>query len=279
MALEVLATQHRRKVPLDAEVVASVLERLLRPQEGDDHPGQIEGHSVGELLDVIAEPGRLPIARAASLEWSYLPAVGRFIRRPKLLHRALAEEPAFFVEMLSLVFRSEDEEKVEVSSDDAAKARVAYELLDTWDVIPGSTEDGIDSARLMAWVQEARVLAEGARRTAIADLELGEMLGRGAKGTPWPPPAVCEVLEEINSDEIRRGFVLGVENRRGFTSRGLEDGGKQERGLAETYRAHATALLDQWPHAAAVVNEIADDYERRARREDERAELRKGLEN
>lgn len=279
MALDLLASQHRRKKPLDADVVASVLERILRPEDGDDPPGQIIGHTIGELLEVVTEPGRLPIARAASLEWAYLPSIGRFIRRPKLLHRALADDPGFFIEMLSLVFRAADEEKREGNAEDVAKARAAYELLNTWDIIPGTTDSGIDSTTLMAWVGDARERAAATNRTMVADLEIGEMLGRGSHGTPWPPAAVCEVLEEIESDEIRRGFSIGVSNLRGMTSRGLEDGGKQERGLAETYRVHAAEIADRWPHAAAVVAGIADDYDRHARREDEHAALRQGLES
>lgn len=60
-------------------------------------------------------------------------------------------------------------------------------------------------------------------------------------------------------------------NSRGVTSRGVYDGGDQERPLAAQYRVWATAV-EAWPRTSRLLRELADDYERDARREDERAE-------
>jgi len=62
-------------------------------------------------------------------------------------------------------------------------------------------------------------------------------------------------------------------NARGVTSRGVYDGGQQERELAGRYRDWAKATAGSWPRTSRVLRRLAEDYERDAQREDERAEL------
>ena len=64
---------------------------------------------------------------------------------------------------------------------------------------------------------------------------------------------------------------MGIFNKRGVTSRGLTDGGVQERALADRYEASATALMDDWPRVARLLRDVAEGYRRDALREDEEA--------
>jgi hypothetical protein len=83
-----------------------------------------------------------------------------------------------------------------------------------------------------------------------------------------------EVLETVTTDDIVRGFDMGLRNQRGITSRGMNEGGEQERELAKKYRAHAERCKVSWPRTALALRRIAEDYEAQAKWQDEHAEAR-----
>jgi hypothetical protein len=69
-------------------------------------------------------------------------------------------------------------------------------------------------------------------------------------------------------------FQIGLYNRCGVTVRLPTDGGQQERELATLYRADALACAYTWQRTQAVLERIAEGYERDAAREDQGAEQR-----
>jgi hypothetical protein len=62
--------------------------------------------------------------------------------------------------------------------------------------------------------------------------------------------------------------------QRGVTRRASDEGGRQERNLAEDYRRHANALRNSYPLLAATLEAMARSYDHDAGREDTRAKLR-----
>jgi len=75
---------------------------------------------------------------------------------------------------------------------------------------------------------------------------------------------------------MRNGFIVGTtHNKRGVTSRGMWDGGAQERDLADHYRSFADKLHLSQPNIANLLEQIARSYEQDGKREDTEANLRK----
>ena len=68
------------------------------------------------------------------------------------------------------------------------------------------------------------------------------------------------------------GFRVGKANRRGVTSRMPDDGGALEREEAAKYRVWAKAVALDHPYTAKALHELADYYDRQAKREDQEAE-------
>ena len=214
------------------------------------------------------------------LEWTYLPLLEYSQRPAKVLIKALAERPSFFIEVLSALYRpSEESGVVEAPPDDPERAHAvasqAFSLLRLWDQVPGTTPDGrIDGAGLEAWIREARILAAKVGRSDIADQKIGEALSASpadADGV-WPAVPVREVIEITRSKDLETGFAIGLYNRRGMTSRLPTEGGTQERALAERYRAYSKATALEWPRTSAALDRIARSYEEDANRQDEDAE-------
>src|SRR5208337_5070948 len=88
----------------------------------------------------------------------------------------------------------------------------------------------------------------------------------------WPAVPIRELIEFTQSRDLEKGIIIGVCNKRGVTSRGMTDGGTQERGLAQTYRAWSRATELHWPRTAALLEDLATSYEREAVWHDEDAE-------
>ena len=214
----------------------------------------------------------------AKLEWMYLPVLTHGRRQPKILHKELAKDPLFFAEILKFIYKSEDDQEISAEPDEmkATRFKLGYELLKSWHQIPGLTEEGIiNSAQLRDWVLRAREACHENGRGKIGDQKIGTVLAYSPKALDgiWPDIAVREIIQEISSRDLELGVEIGVYNKRGVWSKSIDEGGIQERQLAETYQGYASAIVDSYPRTASMLRRIACGYESDAHREDVRAEL------
>ncbi len=271
------------KVHLPSDLLIEVLREAARQpfeSDGDGNELTMFQYYVGEILQVLDGRSDVDKDTLVALEWAYLPVLEYSGRPAKELPRALSEQPALFIQMLSAVFKASEESGViDVEPQNPEQARAvahqAYRLLECWDRLPGTRDDGtIDGEVLEAWIKEARSLAKTAGREEIADRRIGNMLSAspvGADGN-WPAAAVRDVLDLFRSKSMIDGFGIGKSNRRGVTSRMPRDGGNLERQEAEKYRNWAKAIAYEHPHTAKALYALADGYEDEARRHDEDAE-------
>jgi len=262
-------------------LIADALEQSLQTPPPEDFERSTFSHDLSELLDVlVSSKDAIGTQRIAALEWRSLPVLGRFVRPPKLLHRELARDPELFLEAAGLIYGSGGKESPQLTPEEEARVRMAFELLDSWRTVPGSTEDGrIDSGELKAWVHEARALAAARGLQSASDHMIGRVLSAGPAGEDgtWPHPAIREVIEDVSSAELDSGFDIGVYNSRGTVTKSLTEGGAQERELAEKYESLAKKIADGSPRTAAILRGLAANYRAEAVREDQRAELRQDL--
>jgi hypothetical protein len=227
-----------------------------------------------------AHVGTLGLSRVTQLQWGFLPALG-YNPPTTTLHRALANDPAFFVEILSLVYRAKGDDGTPGRPRiDPAMSENAWRLLRSWHLPPGRSEDGtFDVGRTRAWIDETQRLLVEADRLEVGLEKIGEVLIHTPEGdTGWPSTDVAELIEELDDDEIDDGIRIGLSNARGGTSRSLTEGGEQERTLAVDFRQRADLFRDSHPRVARILNAMAESYEADARREDRKAERqRRGL--
>jgi hypothetical protein len=260
---------------IPSQLIGDTLENAAVPDGSSAPPDTMYTYYVTKLLDRLSADEGFDRARAARLEWIYSPLL-RFERPPGLLHEQLQADPSFFVEVVATVFRGENEPDTEVSADDSGMAARAYDLLESWHLLPGQGTDGsIDEEGLARWIDEARELLATRDRLNIGDLQIGKLLGKTGLGVRdgVPSAAVCSILERIASSDLERGVEIGVYNARGVTTRGLTDGGQQERMLAATYRTYAEAVRNRWSRTAGLLRRIAAIYDEEAARQDIGAEL------
>jgi hypothetical protein len=264
-----------------------------------DYPSGSIAYHLSQVLHALSRCRGVDEEQLARLEWRYLPIVGRYDRRPRLLESLLARDPAFFVEVVKYVYRGEGDDPREVTDDDRQRASRGFSLLNDWRMMPGTIEPSptvdengsgaepagrpsvgpVDAAALELWVRAARTALADSGRSAIGDQLIGRVLSASpfdADGT-WPSRAVRDLIEELASTELERGFLIGVYNSRGVTTRNPTDGGTLERNLAERYDGLAAVVADQWPRTGKMLRMIADGYRRDATREDHDAALGEDL--
>lgn len=238
---------------------------------------QLERHreNVGE--DVVA-----------SLEWAYLPALG-FEPDVPTLDRRMATDPEFFVQVLSAAYKArsgqdesdddeeaDEEEQMNEEELEAQRSRAtnAFHLLSSWRTCPGLVEGRIDPDSLKTWMGNAKEALQKAERYKIGLVYIGHVFyyAPADDDGAWPPAAIRDILEDLQSDQLDDGLETKIYNSRGVTSRGLEEGGKQEIKLAEEYKASADRFRDRWPRTATLLDQVARSYENEARRNEASAE-------
>ena len=275
-----------------SRVETSQLKRLLFDMaSADTEPEEHYRPAPYQISEALSElDGRSSVSREemVRLEFTYLPALDHGKHGIPNLERSISQSPIGFVQILALLFTRDDggQDPPEWHSEDTEKravlGSVAFRLLDRLNHIPGTRDgdrDDIDVEALSRWVSEARRLCTEYGRSRIGDQYIGQILSRAPTdedGVP-PCPAVCAVMERVGSRDIASGFAIGTFNTRGVVGRAIGEGGGQERQLAEEFRSWARQRSARYPFVGSILEGIADDYERQARREDDEAQIEQRL--
>ena len=126
----------------------------------------------------------------------------------------------------------------------------------------------------MNWVNSARAICAESGHLDVCDSHIGQMLAKEPEqeNADWPGIATRDVIDEIDSEALTRGFEVGIHNKRGVYSKSIGEGGAQERTLAGRYEKYAQNCEMEWPVTAAALRRVAKAYEAESEREDERAD-------
>jgi hypothetical protein len=246
----------------------------LGPTEAD--LGGLAPYEIETLIEYLRE-SEIDEDEVAVLEWKVLPALGH---EPHglFLERKLARDPAFFAEVLSLCFRPKaSKEDPEVPQNVAANA---YRLLRSWETLPGAAGRGepVDLDALNAWYTTSERLLVQADRLDIGQQVIGQVLAHAPADEDglWPCQPVRSFIEQVESEHIEKGFQIESFNMRGMVSWSLDEGGAQERALADRYSDWASRMTASAPRTAAVFRALAKGYRLDGLREDQ--EIQRQLE-
>ena len=263
--------------PDGVDLTIRALTEATQDQSGEN-PAMFSFY-VEQLLNRLNSVPGLERTKLAQLQWLYLPLFEHGDRQPVVLHDELRQNPQFFADVVSWVYRAEgDAQSSEATEQDNVRARLGYSLLNTWHTPPPTV--AVDQVPALSdWVSTARRLLAESARARIGDECIGHLLRYAAPDSDggWPNKAVCEIIEEAGSTEFEQGIEIEVFNSRGVTSRDPYAGGSQERALVDQYRDYAERLGFEYPRTKNMLKRIADKWGRHARMEDMEAELREDL--
>ncbi|MEK4715761.1 hypothetical protein [Sporosarcina sp. FSL K6-5500] len=221
-----------------------------------------------EVDNLIAEERVL----VRKLEWAYFQLLMDEIT-PRYLTHDLKTDPNLMSELIRYVFKSSDEsvEPRELTENETNIAKQAFSILFKLKFCPCVDEEGsISVEELTAWTKQYLELVDNNKQSIIGQQKLGECFSQSPNGKDgfFPHEAVREVFENHYSDEIKRGFVIGINNNRGVYT---ITNGEGEKKLSAQYEMYAKAVRLEYPLMAGALKEIADDYMRQSRADRERA--------
>ena len=272
------------------QVETSRLTRLLHALPAADLKDFLKDsmvdHYTSKAFDELDKRSGVTVEEKAKLEYAHFILLDRSEHGIPNLEKQISISPGLYAQLIACVFKRADgeEDPPELRFGDpeqrAAITRVAYRLLDRISRIPGTNGNGnIDAGELKAWLGEVRLLCARYARTEIGNHMLGQFLARAPAGEDgvWPCRPVCKALEWMASEEVGRGFRIGSLNRRGVHRRAFDEGGDQERELADRYRYRARKLVYQYPYVGGLLERIAAAYEHQAGWEDTESDIRQRL--
>ena len=248
---------------------------LLAVLESEHGIEELDKYATVELIKHLQESETADKGALFRIEWNFLPWLDQFSSgSPVTLEKRLASDPAFFAEVIGLVFRSKNTSADDCDKPDEQKkylAQNAYKLLTEWKRCPGSLDDGTFSAETFnAWLNEAHRLTEESGHAEVAQIQIGHVLTCSPPDPDglWIHNAVAAALNFRDTGKMRSGFTTQLVNDRGFY--GFSHG-QGERKLASENREKAEALDSKgYTRFATAMRELAEQYEREAEREAKR---------
>jgi len=267
-AIICLHYQLYNKEELNWKQVTQALENALNSNESFN---QIDSYQIAELIKAMQLSSEINSDDLFRVEWMYLPLLDKDNNaEPKLLENKLTSEPAFFCEVIRLVFRSSKDRKKkrEVSKEKKALAENAFRLLNEWHTPPGTNTEKIFSEKLFRqWIDHVIESCKESGHLDIALQQIGNVLIHSPSdlGGLWINKAIAEVLNKKEFEHMRIGYSLGIFNSRGV--HWVDPTGTPEKELAKKYRQQSEDIEILGYHRfASTLRELADSYDREAER-------------
>ncbi len=268
---------------IQSDLIVTILK--LAATEKSEEQARLEQYEVTRLFEAVDVRDDVDSNELINVEWLFLPLLASYgsHRKPKKLHDELCKNPEFFIDVLKVIYKPDNETKIEeenVLTDEQLQNRTkqAYDLLHSWKTIPGVDEmGGIDSIFLNNWIDKVRELATEYGRIEVADIYIGQVLANypEEKDKVWPPLEICELIERLSSDSLNSNFSSTTSNKRSFTSRGPFDGGDIERSNAKYFNELAEVHRNKFPLVTQILENLSRRYQEDAKRMDEEAERSK----
>jgi len=261
-----------KKLPLDVSKLATALRDSVSSQE--DTP--IDSYRFKDAIEYLQKDETVNLDELMFIEWAYLTLFDSYSgERPKTMEMYLSTKPAFFCEVIRMVYKSRTGWQETTQHNDETKSKIAtqaYRLLHDWKRPPGVDNGGnFNTDNFLQWLSEVKVICEETGHIEMALYTVGEVLYYCPADEDgfWINKIIAEVLNGKDADRMRDGYSIKTTNSRG--AHFVDPSGAPERVLAEKYRSRAELLIDAGFHRfAETLYNLAEQYNREAARTSDR---------
>jgi hypothetical protein len=240
---------------------------LLAALESTENKHSMDEYELAEIIKALQHDPATKSNDLLQVEWAYLPILNQNTdSSPKLLEQRLLREPAFFCEVIRLVYKPEKNEhpSEEPTKERAEVAANAYHLLNGWRTPPGFQSGGsYDGEALNRWLEAVKRECAETGHLEIAMTIVGHSLIHAPSDSSglWIHRSVAAALDARDAEDMRNGFITELYNSRGAHI--IDSTGTSERELATKYRAQAEEVESAgYIRLATNLRELAASYER-----------------
>ena len=221
------------------------------------------GYEIRDALDCLSARG-INEELLFNLEMKLFPHVVDIGYQFPATTKLLNSKPSEFVKLVQWLYKSDSDSEVEAEDKpEKYMTHFAFTFVRKWKGIPGySEENGLDKDVLLDWIRA--VIDESAEigRGKIVLYEIARILQRvptdGVITTLHSE--VMSIIETINSETLNEAVMIEIMNSRGVWTKGIGEGGEQERVLAQKYMKEAEAIEEMYPNSSFMLKRLAKKY-------------------
>lgn len=249
------------KIPHDE--VHNVLTQAAITESNDN----LDPDAVRNLIELLQQTRSISLDAISDVELIYLLWLDEYSKvKPLAIRYRLANEPAFFCELIKLMYKKRHSDSIEETLPDYAVTRL-WRILHNFCVVPGTDWDGnYNEDDFHTWIDYCKNWAKAEDREAIVQQTIGNGLSHAKKDEyGLVDDFIMKELNKIENEEMRIGYRLGIINQRGVTW--MDPEGKPEFQLAQKYNESAEAAEEKgYAKYAELLRLISEEYIREAER-------------
>ena len=250
----------------NSEIIMDVLDKCCKLQNHIESNGMslktLSEHDILDLFNKLYCDCNINSDHLIQLEISFL-TVFKFDSKPKGIMSFLQENPTEYVKLITYNNKSDNAAFGQVSKRSIEQRRLAFRIVDLFTTVPGCNKEVISKEKFENWIITAYDYANQIGYKQSLDYCLGRLLSYVPNGNDgiFPHEFVRRFLERYQSEKLTHGFVNGKISQRGayFVS-----SGNNEKEIARKFHEDASDIRIDYPHTAAILDEIADFYQRQS---------------
>ncbi|WP_454059236.1 hypothetical protein [Elizabethkingia ursingii] len=259
---------------LSTEELVSALEKISLTETEDEY--NINLNLFNDIWELIYIKGGYNSERIAEVEMKFITVfakVGVHLK-PRGLYAVMSNNSNAYFEILSRVCLPEKELKneslkdikkeIEHQSQNRKVLKALWQTLNAFNSIPSLQENGsLNYDTLKKWIFKVRKLGKENNRTKVTDHYIGKLLARYPisiledKGFAVE---IYDILEEINTDEIKVAFYTQILNYTGYTGKSEFEGREIERIKADYFAKLFQITKITHPHVADIFKRLELNY-------------------
>jgi len=252
-----------------ADEILAIFEKINHYEVGSIN--SMSGYHVEELLSVLQD-GFLyteKCSRVAQIEIIYRGLVD--VEKMVCMNRCLRETPDLYLQILAIIFKNDDGERVEGVEIEENTISSVFTLYYNLHFCPAEDNGQVNSDKLRQWIGKFRVGLKNNKQERLFDIELGRLFASSPIGDDgcYPAEGIRNAIEKIDSETLGREYETSIYNSRGIYS---PSGGVEERKIAQRYKDNADRIRLKWPVTAKIYDNLHDRYIYEANSEREREE-------
>lgn len=190
----------------------------------------------------------------------------------RCFHNEIKRTPDIFAEMVSIVFKKDNTEKIKERTEEQTRyVNAIYRLYDMAHFCPAESNGIVIYDELDKWIKGFRNLLTKNNQQSLFGFLLGRLWSFSPVGEDnyYPCEAVRTAIENYSDDSMISEYKVALFNQRGVFS---PSAGREEKAIAERYKTAADFFKLRYPKTAEVFYGMYRRYMAEAEEERSRAE-------